>query len=346
MDTEVLRIVDVNINRTREALRVIEDYARFVRDDGAAAAAVKRCRHDLRAVVAALGADALLAARDIVGDVGREVKTPEELRRAATEDVVRAAFGRISEALRVVSEYGKLVTPAAAEAAETLRYRVYELEQRVVLRGTLRARFRATRLYVLITEALCRGPWLDTARAAIRGGAGCVQLREKGLDSRELLHRARELRELTAAHDVLLAINDRPDIAKLAGADIVHVGQGDLGIRDVRRIAGGGILVGKSTHTAQQFAAALSEEPDYLAVGPMFPSETKPQEHVAGPETLEAVRPKTDLPLVAIGGITPENVAQVIAGGADCVAVCAAVVSAEDPEAAARGLRTLLPSAS
>ncbi|MCK4342190.1 MAG: thiamine phosphate synthase [Phycisphaerae bacterium] len=338
MDAEVLRIIDANLNRAREALRVIEDYARFVRDDADVAGAVKSCRHELRNVVEALGQKALLAARDIVSDVGRDLKTPEELHRGAPADVIRAAFARAGEAARVLGEYGKLVSPAAAAGAEALRYRVYELEQRIVLRGDLRQRWRAVRLYVLLTEALCRRPWLETAAAAIRGGAGCLQLREKQLEGRELLRRARQLRDLTAEHGILLAINDRPDVAKLAQADAVHVGQDDLSVKEVRRVAGADMLVGKSTHTVQQFEAALAEEPDYLAVGPMFPSETKTQAHIAGPETLAAVRPLTELPLVAIGGITAENVSQVMAAGANCVAVCAAVLGAEDAEAAARAI--------
>lgn len=343
MDNEVLRILDVNVNRTREALRVVEDYARFVLDDADAAATVKHCRHQLADLVVAVGASELLAARDIVNDVGRDLKTPTELRRASIEDVVRAAFARLTESTRVLGEYAKIVSQPAASAAEHLRYRIYEFEQRVVLRGQLRRRFRAVRLYVLLTAQLCRRPWLEAAEAAIVGGAGCLQLREKGLPDAELLARARQLRELTRRHGVLLAVNDRPDIARLAGADIVHVGQDDLSVRDARRIAGPAILVGKSTHTVAQFQAALAEEPDYLAIGPMFPSVTKPQQHIAGPQTLASVRPQTDLPLVAIGGISAENIDKVIAAGADCVAICAGVIGAPDVTAAARALSQWQP---
>ena len=338
MNAEILRIVDVNINRAREALRVIEDYARFVLDDADAAGAVKRCRHDLRRIIAALGADALLEARDIVGDVGRDVKTAGELQRDDPESVVRAAFGRLSEAARGLGEYGKLISPAATTTAESLRYAAYELEQRIALRGTRRARFRDVRLYVLITEQFCRRNWLETAEAALRGGAGCLQLREKSLSDAELLRRARRLRDMTARHGALLAVNDRPDIARLAAADIVHVGQDDLCVREIRRIAGTAVLVGKSTHTLEQFETALAEEPDYLAVGPMFPSPTKPQDHIAGPQTLAEAAKRTQLPLAAIGGITAENAASIVQAGASCVCVCGAVIAAEDPEAAARAI--------
>ncbi len=338
MDTTVLRIVDVNVNRAREALRVIEDYARFVLDDGEAAGAVKACRHALVGIVEAIGAEGLLGARDIVGDVGREVKTERELQRDSVEAVVRAAFVRLQEAGRGLGEYGKLLAGEGAGAAETLRYRAYELEQRIVLRGALRRRFRDVRVYLLLTEGFCRGDWLETAAVALRGGVGCVQLREKELEGGELLQRAKQLRSLTREHGALLAVNDRPDIARLAGADVCHVGQGDLSVRDARRVAGAGVLVGKSTHTREQFEAALSEEPDYVAAGPMFQSVTKPQEHIAGVEMLAWARGRTALPIVAIGGIDAENVREVAAAGADCVAVCRAVLGAEDVEQAVRRL--------
>jgi len=347
VDAPTLRILDANLNRAREALRLIEDHARFVLDDADAARHAKLARHELRRIIAAVGAAELLAARDILSDVGRELKTPDELERASADDVLRAAFARLSEAARVLGEYGKLLAPGAARVAEQLRYRAYELEQRVALRGTRRARFRQVRLYVIVTAALCRRPWLEAAEGALRGGAGCLQLREKSLPDGELLRRAARLRELTDRHAALLIINDRPDVARLSGADGVHVGQDDLPVAAARRVAGARLLVGKSTHTAEQFEAALAEEPDYLAVGPMFASPTRPQPHIASPQTLAAVAGRTEIPLVAIGGISAENVGQVVRAGAQRVCVCSAVIGADDPEnAAARILARMNASAS
>ncbi|MFQ5805680.1 MAG: thiamine phosphate synthase [Phycisphaerae bacterium] len=335
MESSVLRILDANLNRSREALRVIEDHARFVLDDADVAQRVKIVRHGLRQIAEALGPAELLAARDIVNDVGRDAKTTPELHRASTDDVVRAAFARLAEATRVLGEYGKLVSPVAAQTAEKLRYETYELEQRVVLRGALRLRFRRVRLYVIVTEAVCRRGWYETAEAALRGGAGCLQLREKDLSDAELLRRARRLRDLAVQRGALLIVNDRPDIAELCRADGVHVGQDDLSVAEVRRTAGANVLVGKSTHRPAQFDAALAEAPDYLAVGPMFASPTKPQDHIAGPQTLAEVAKRAQIPLVGIGGVTADNIAEVIRAGASCVCVCSAVIGAEDVAAAA-----------
>lgn len=327
MDEAAIRILDVNLNRAREALRVIEDYARFALSDAAAAERAKHTRHELLRIATEIGPETLLAARDILNDVGRDTKTATELHRGSLEDVSRAAFARLTESARGIGEYAKLFSREAAAAAETLRYDAYELEQTLLLRGDLRTRFRSVRLYVIITASLCHQDWLATAEAAIRGGATCLQLREKDLTDAELLRRARALRELTTRHQALLFINDRPDIARLCDADGVHVGQDDLPIREARSIAGARKLIGKSTHTIAQVEAALAEAPDYIAVGPMFGTTTKPNSVVAGPALLIAARARTELPLVAIGGINATNAASLIRAGASCLCACSSVIS-------------------
>lgn len=333
-----LRILDANLNRAREALRIIDDYARFALDDRDAAAAAKRLRHAVAAIAHSLGEPELLAARDILGDVGRETKLPSEQSRESLAAVVAAEFSRLTESLRSIAECGKLISQPSASVAEQLRYDAYELQQRICLRADLRQRFRAVRLYVIVTVELCAGDWQAVASAAIHGGATCLQLREKNIDDRELLRRAHILRDLTRSAGALLIINDRPDIARLVRADGVHVGQDDLSVADVRRIAGADLLVGKSTHTIEQFDAATAERPDYIAIGPMFDTSTKPQSHIAGIETLRAVAKRTDLPIVAIGGITAATATTLRESGAACICVCSAVIASPDPQRAAREL--------
>jgi thiamine-phosphate pyrophosphorylase len=338
MDPAIVRILDVCINRARESLRVIEDHARFILDDSDASAAIKQCRHDLRGLASAIGHAERLNARAIESDVGRDTKTLQELSRTSSQDVLTAAFARLSESLRSFGEYAKLLTPDAALLAERLRYQAYELEQRIALRGAARQRFRNVKLYVIVTESLCSGPWLETAEAALRGGASCLQLREKTLPDAQLLARARDMRDLTARLNALFIVNDRPDIARLAGADGVHVGQDDLAVPDARRIAGSALLIGKSTHSLAQLDAAIAEAPDYLALGPMYPTTTKPQESIPGPATMAQARSRSLLPLVAIGGIAAGNASEPIAAGADIACVCSAVISSRDPRRAAEEL--------
>lgn len=195
--------------------------------------------------------------------------------------------------------------------------------------------FEQVKLYVLLTEAGCLGDWYRTAEDILAGGAQAIQLREKHVDDRELLERATRLRSICDRHGALLIINDRADIAG-AAAHGVHLGQDDLSVAEARRIVGPNSIIGLSTHTLEQAKAALEDPPEYLAVGPMFPSTTKPQDHIAGPATLNAVREITSLPLVAIGGITADNAAEL--GAADALAVCSAVIGAEDVTSAVREL--------
>ncbi|HEY7086942.1 MAG TPA: thiamine phosphate synthase [Tepidisphaeraceae bacterium] len=343
MNPDVLRILDANANRAREALRVVEDYARFVLDDQQFCGALKQLRHDLVAAISPFTDEAILH-RDTPGDVGTGVKTSAELSRENVGHAVTAAGKRLGEALRTIEEYLKTVDPVSAAKVEAIRYRFYDLEQQ--LARTIRpdeCGFAGVRLYVLITEALCGRPWIEVAEQVILGGADCLQLREKGLESGELLDRARKLVQLCRKHGVISIINDRPDIAVLSGADGVHVGQGDLPAIEARKLVGHGKIVGVSTHHLEQARQAARDGADYIGVGPVFRSSTKPRDFLPGLDfAREIAEAHLPIPAVAIAGITAENVDDVLASGLRAVAVTSAVIAAADPRAAAAGLKEKL----
>jgi thiamine-phosphate pyrophosphorylase len=342
LDGPSLRILDANANRAREALRVLEDYARFALNHDELSSRLKSVRHELTTVLKDDLPDAILH-RDTPGDVGTNHKTPGERHRDDLSGVVTAAGKRLGEALRVIEEVLKTAADATRAArAESIRYRFYDLEQTIA--RTLRppSRFRDVRLYVLITESLCRAAWLETAEQAIFGGADCVQLREKELESGELLRRAEQLVSLCRKHDVLCIINDRPDIALLSGADGVHVGQTDLPAAMVRRIIGYRLILGVSTHRIDQARQAVLDGADYVGVGPIFRSSTKTRDFIAGPDYARQVSQTIPIPAVAIAGITEENVDEVLSTGVRAVAVTAAVASTPDPRAAAERLKRKL----
>ena len=176
----------------------------------------------------------------------------------------------------------------------------------------------------------------------LEGGVDVLQLREKRLEARELLARAEELRRMSDGFGALLIINDRPDVAVLCGADGVHLGQDDLPPERVRELVGEGLLIGLSTHTAEQAREAAARGADYIGVGPVFPSPTKGYEQGGGPELVAELCASTDLPTVAIGGITLDRVQEVLAAGADAIAVCQALCGAPEPAAAAREFLNVL----
>ena len=190
-------------------------------------------------------------------------------------------------------------------------------------------------LYVILDRAAGRGRDLEEILdATIAGGCRLIQLREKEWPSGRLLPLAERLRERCRRAGVTFIVNDRVDLALAVGADGVHLGQDDLPPRSARPLLRPGMVLGRSTHSVAQAREAQAEGADYIAVGSMFPTQTKPDFELVGPELIRAVRPHTKAPLVGIGGITRENVAQVIRAGADGVAVISAVCGAPDPAAA------------
>jgi thiamine-phosphate diphosphorylase len=170
----------------------------------------------------------------------------------------------------------------------------------------------------------------------LAGGCRVVQLREKNLPPVELHSLAAALRRRCREAGCLFIVNDRVDLALAVEADGVHVGQDDLPAREARRLLRPGMLLGVSTHDEDQARRARADGADYVAVGSMFPTGSKPGFQLVGPDLLRRVRPDIAVPLVAIGGITVDNVAEVIRAGADAVAVISAVCAAPDPAAAAR----------
>lgn len=345
---DIARLLDANANRAREALRVLEDAARFVLDDAALAGACKRLRHDLAAALRGLPGAPVELSRDTPGDVGTAIRTDAEGRRGSLRDVVVAAGKRLGEALRCCEEYGKLLDAAFARRIEQLRYGAYHIEGELIARLTLPDP-RTWRVCVLITESLCtHHAWRDVARAALAGGADCLQLREKRLADAELLDRAAALVAMGdepkrgAAAPAAIIINDRPDIALLAGAHGAHLGAGDLPVAPVRKALGRSLLLGASTHNLRQARAAVNAGADYCGVGAVFASTTK-RHKPSGIEYLKRyLRDFADTPHLAIGGIAPENIDQLVDVGARAVAVSACVCSAKHPDRVVKKLRRAL----
>jgi thiamine-phosphate pyrophosphorylase len=199
------------------------------------------------------------------------------------------------------------------------------------------------RLYVILDATLLPNSPLECAHELAGAGVRLLQYRDKSASARDLLKVSRELVSALKPHGASLIVNDRPDVAVLAGAAGVHVGQEDLEPEQARTVVGENMWIGASTHNLEQFRQAAATSADYIAVGPIFPTTSKANpDPVVGLELLRQVRPLTDKPIVAIGGITLDRAASVIAAGADSVAVIRDVLRAAKPgEQARRYLETL-----
>ena len=201
----------------------------------------------------------------------------------------------------------------------------------------------AWRLYVIVDRAAAGSRDLaQIAAAAIRGGADVIQLRDKSATDEALVREAERLMRLTREAGVPLIINDRPAIARAVGADGAHLGQGDMPVAAARALLGPGAILGKSTHSLEQALAAEAEGADYIGCGPVFATPTKPDYGSVGLELIGRAGARIAVPVVCIGGIDVKTLPQVLAAGAERVAVVRAVCAAPDPEAVARALKRAL----
>lgn len=219
----------------------------------------------------------------------------------------------------------------------------------------LRSRLAAAQLYLCTDARRERGDLAEFAEGALAGGVDLIQLRDKGspgeqrfgpLEARQELAALEVLADAARRHDALLAVNDRADIAKAAGADVLHLGQDDLPLPIARDIIGPRPVIGRSTHDLEQVTAAVTEEIDYFCVGPCWPTPTKPGRPSPGLDLVRATAElATSKPWFAIGGIDEQRLPEVLAAGARRIVVVRAITGADDPQAAARRLKAQLAAA-
>jgi thiamine-phosphate pyrophosphorylase len=341
LERAAARIIDANFNRAREALRVIEEYCRFVLNHPGLTARTKQMRHTLCRTMDGLNGDQLLTCRDTVGDVGTCTRIPKQFVRTSLEDFLIAGCKRVTEALRALTEVIQTDNPSMAQVVEDLRYQAYTLEKDIVAFGRPIEKFRRCRLYVIIT---CDVPEnvISLTQKLTEGGADCIQLRNKQLADQSRFLLTREFVNLCKAAKVLSIVNDRVDLAVACQADGVHLGLEDLPIEAARRLQMEPLIIGKTTHTHTELTDACAENPTYIALGPAFATSTKPGLPTAGldyiRQGLDLLKP-TGLGHVAIGGIRMDNIDQVLATGVRTIAVCQAVTQASDPTGACRMLK-------
>ena len=201
-------------------------------------------------------------------------------------------------------------------------------------------------LYVILDAALLPSDPTELTENLLHAGARLFQYRNKTASSRELLYASQTLSLTVVQRDGLFLVNDRADIARIAGATGVHLGQDDLSVPAAREIVGSQCLIGLSTHNLQQFQAAAESQADYIAVGPVFSTRSKNNpDPVVGIEFIRKARQLTSKPIVAIGGITAERAREVIDAGADCVAVISDILKARNPAARVKQYLEVLPAA-
>lgn len=337
---ETLRIIDANLNRIGEGLRVLEEFVRLSLNDEALTQQLKNMRHEMVNVDEKLQ-EQLIDARDSLGDVGADMEATGQEKQRNVQEAIVANARRVQESLRVMEETARVPGIALdTDKYKRARFALYTIEKELLSRMLRQDKIkRLAGLYVIIDTAFLKGrSHADVTAKAIRGGAKVIQLRDKESSARELLSVAVELKKLCSEHDVIFIVNDSLDIALAADADGLHVGQDDLPVATARRLLPVGKILGASARTVEEAVAARSEGADYLGVGSMYATATKESAQVVGPGRLKEIKKSVDLPIVAIGGINKSNLGEVMKAGADAAAVISAVMGAADIEAATRQL--------
>jgi thiamine-phosphate pyrophosphorylase len=317
------RILDANLDRVREGLRIIEEWCRFGLNQ---ADLVETCKN-LRQETARWHHPKLRSARNTAEDPGTGLTHPQEAERSNLQQVLQANFCRVQEALRVLEEYGKLYDGSMAASFKQMRYQVYRLESQLLAHDRYQKLLEA-KLYLVTSPS---ENLVEIVDAALEGGLRLVQYRDKGVDDVTRISRAQQLCELCHSYGALFIVNDRVDVAVAVNADGVHLGQQDVPIALARQVLGPNRIVGRSTTNLDEMRRALEEGADYIGVGPVYETPTKPGKAAAGLEYVAFAAKHASIPWFAIGSITPNNLRDVMEAGATRVAVVRSIMQAEQP---------------
>ncbi len=322
------RIIDANLNRTTEALRVLEEIARFNFNDELISLELKNMRHEICTFFDDKY-DELLFSRDTQNDVGTDqVNITKKSRQNTTiTTIFRSNFKRLEQALRVLEEYASLDSK--------FRYNAYIIEKKMNerLRMNIKKYLLKDKNLYLVTNSdnfNSDDEFLDAVALAVKSGVDIVQLREKNKPASKIIEYGRVIRQLTSEYGALFIVNDRVDLAQILIADGVHLGQDDIDIHSARKILGENMIIGISTHKPQDALEAMKNGADYIGVGPIYKTPTKPNREAAGLEYLKWAVQNVDIPFYAIGSVDLNTIDEVISFGAKRVALVRAIMNSQD----------------
>ena len=322
------RIIDANINRSTEALRALEEITRFYLDNKELSSKLKNMRHFICDFFE-FGYDNFIKSRDTVNDIGVDIQNPtKEKRKPDIENIFKSNIKRLEQALRVLSECSAL--------PDKLRYETYTLEKQIYerLKMNIKKYLLDKRNLYLVTNSDkfdSDEEFLDRVALALKNGVDIVQLREKNRPAKEIIKLGLKIRELTSNFNALFIVNDRVDIAKIVKADGVHLGQDDISFASAREILGEEAIIGISTHKPDDAIRAMADGADYIGVGPVFKTPTKPGRIPVGLEYIKWASENVNIPFFAIGSIEPDNINEVINAGASRIAVVRAIMNSDNP---------------
>ena len=327
-DLRIAQIIDANLDRAREGLRVLEDWARY----GLGRKDIVKKLKDFRQILGSHHIELYKNARNYTKDECNGLNHPEQFKRSYIENIIASNSSRIQEALRVLEEFSRNNNYELSKAASLMRYEIYNLEIELMnakCNKNLNKILIDNDLYVITCE---KADLIEDIENLLIGGVKIIQYRFKKTDDSNNIKNAKIISRLCKSHGAIFIVNDRVDIALACEADGVHLGQNDLGLISARRILGFSKIIGISANNEEDIKQAIQDGCDYLGIGPIFETSTKKDKKPLGIDKLKRLTKDIEIPWYAIGGIKEENIPKLKSNGIKKVAIISDIMNDVNPK--------------
>ena len=327
-DLRISQIIDANLDRSREGLRVLEDWARF----GLGREDIVITLKNFRQILGQNHLDFYKSSRNYVKDKCKGLVHDEQIKRINPDKIICSNSARVQEALRVIEEFSRGHNYKLSKIASNIRYELYTLEIELLnfnARKKAQLIIKENNLYA-ITEQ--KENLLEVIENILKGGVKIIQHRFKDGNDKDNLKEAIEINYLCKKYNSLFIINDRIDIALASNADGIHLGQDDLDIKTARKILGASKIIGITASNSNDINNAMKNGCDYIGIGPVFKTSTKINKEPLGEKKIKALSRDITIPWFAIGGINKENISSLKTHGICKVAIVSALFNSVDPK--------------
>ena len=327
-DLRIYQIIDANLDRAREGLRVLEDWARFGLGKEKYVEKIK----NFRQILGKNHLEVYKQSRNHIEDISKGLTHQEQINRKTSEQIISSNSARVQEALRVIEEFSRLQNHELSKIASEIRYEIYTIEIDLLSYSKFKKSeeiLKENDLYVITDQ---KDNLLEIIEEILIAGVKIIQHRFKKGTDQDHLQEAIQIRNLCKRYNSLFIINDRVDIALASNADGIHLGQDDLDLKTARKLLGHSKIIGVSANNEIDISNALKEGCDYIGIGPVFETATKKNKKPIGIEKIKTLTKDLNIPWFAIGGVTTNNISYLKSNGIKKVALVSQLMNSEDPK--------------
>jgi len=327
-DFRIYQIIDANLDRAREGLRVLEDWARFGIGESDFVAKIKNHRQ----ILGKNHLEVYKQSRNNIKDQCKGLNHKEQINRKTPEQIISSNAGRVQEALRVIEEFSRQHNNELSKIASKIRYEIYTLEIELLSLSKFKKSLEILKendLYVITNH---KENLLEIIEEILIAGVKIIQHRFKIGTDKDHLKEAIQIKNLCKRYNSLFIINDRVDIALASNADGIHLGQDDLDLKTARKLLGYSKIIGISANNEIDISNALKEGCDYIGIGPVFETRTKENKKPIGIEKIRTLTKDLNIPWFAIGGVTKNNISYLKSKGLKKIALVSQLMNSEDPK--------------